>query len=180
MLLAGAVAGVLIGILSGGSLSRVVDLRFRWPLVPVVALAVRLAGVLTPLAVSGYAPAVYSVTLAVLLAWVVWHAVRLPGLWIVALGLTMNLAVVLANGARMPVEPSLAAAGPAALTTHGSLGQYVLAGPATRLAWLDDRIPAFGALSAGDLVMTLGLLVTAFEATRRRPQLRRSQPSDSS
>lgn len=167
VLLAGAAAGLLLGLLSGGSFSRMVDLRFRWPLVPLLALAVRFAGVLTPLADSGYAPAVYSVTLAVLLAWVVWHAVRLPGLWIVALGLALNLAVVLANGARMPVEPSLAAAGPSALATHGSLGQYVLAGAGTRLAWLDDRIPAFGALSAGDLVMTLGLLVTAFAATRR-------------
>ncbi|HHY94022.1 MAG TPA: DUF5317 domain-containing protein [Firmicutes bacterium] len=95
----------------------------------------------------------------------VWPNLRLPGMRLVMAGLLLNLAVIAANGGRMPVSslaltragleqvvPSLAGA-----TTHGLMTE------ATRLAWLGDVLvlpPPFWrpcAFSPGDAVAAVGL-----------------------
>lgn len=90
----------------------------------------------------------------------------------------MNLAVVLANGGRMPVAPAAAHVGPPQLLEHGSFAQYILMGPDTRLSWLGDWIllpPPIGQLfpqaySPGDLVSMAGFAVVLFLATRPDPK----------
>lgn len=175
LLIIAAVLGLAIGLATGGDIRRLGDLRLRWPLTVLVALAVKELGVWGPLAQSQvWAPLLYTISLVVLIGWAAWHIRRLPGVWLVVIGMVMNLLVVVANGGHMPVPPELAHRGPRQLVEKGHLGQYMLEGPQTRLAILDDRIQLPGligrllpqAYSAGDLVMAVGLFVVTFLAPR--------------
>jgi hypothetical protein len=95
-------------------------------------------------------------------------------MWLVAAGNAVNLLVVAVNAGRMPVPASLARLAGPRLLHDGTLGQYVLLGPATRLGWLADIILLPGlagrvfpqAYSPGDLVILVGLTATLFLATR--------------
>ncbi|MGH7777986.1 MAG: DUF5317 family protein [Candidatus Dormibacterales bacterium] len=177
----GAAIGLAAGLLAKGSLTNLASVRFRWPLFVVAALLLKELGVLSPLSHAGLTPYLYSAGMLGLVAWTLWHLDRLPGVWLVTAGLIANLAVVLSNGAHMPVDPGalrgVAPAMASALREHGTLGQYALAGPGTHLAWLDDRIPGpFGAAySVGDVLTFAGVAVLAFMLTRR-PHVR-AQPA---
>jgi hypothetical protein len=169
-----AVAGLLGGLAAGGSLRPLLELRLRWPLVVLAAVAVRLLGVMRPLATWRLTPLLFVASLVVLLAWTLWHREVLRGSWLVALGLAMNLAVVLANACHMPVARAGAGGASSALVRRGVWGQYALAGPRTRLDWMGDWLvvpPPLGRVfpeiySPGDLVICLGLGVVFFFATR--------------
>jgi hypothetical protein len=150
------------------------ELRLRWPAVVLGALAIRLLGVFGPLATSPLTPPLFTASLVALVGWALWHRDVLRGSWLIATGLTLNLAVVLANSGRMPVARAAAGGRSSALIRLGAWGQYVLAGPGTRLAWLADwlRLPPPLArvfpevYSPGDLVVCLGLGLVFFFATR--------------
>jgi hypothetical protein len=167
LLLAALVVGLVVGILSGGKLGNVANLTFRWPWFVVAALVVREASILSPLARIEGVQYVYAAALAALIAWTVWHVRVLRGAWIVAVGAALNLIVILANGARMPVAPALAGR----LVERGHAGQYVVMGSGTNLDWLADWIgvpgPLGGAYSPGDVVVAIGIAIVAFYATRQ-------------
>jgi hypothetical protein len=143
------------------------QLSVNWPWLVVAALVVREAAVLSPLSGVDGVQYVYVVALAGLVAWTAWHASRLRGAWIVAFGAAMNLVVVIANGARMPVAPELAGL----LIARGHIGQYVVMGSGTNLGWLGDWIGVPGALggaySPDDVVIAIGIAAVAFFATRQ-------------
>jgi hypothetical protein len=167
LLLAALALGLVAGLLTGGKLDHLADIRFRWPWFVVAALVVREATVFSPLSRIEGIQYVYGAALAMLVAWTVWHIDRVRGVWIVAIGAALNLVVVIANGARMPVAPALAGS----LAQRGHIGQYVVMGPGTNLNWLADWIgvpgPLGGAYSPGDVVVALGIAVVAFLATRQ-------------
>ncbi|MGH7904351.1 MAG: DUF5317 family protein [Candidatus Dormibacteraceae bacterium] len=173
--LLGAALGLLAGLLAGGSLNNLALVRFRWPLVVIVAVVVKELGILSPLAHAGITPFLYVAGMIGLAGWTLWHIDRIPAIWVVSIGILANLAVVLANGFHMPVDPaSLARVTPAmasAIRAHGTLGQYVLGTPGTRLARLDDWIPGpFGAAySPGDVLSFAGMGALVFLLTRRPP-----------
>jgi hypothetical protein len=161
--------GVIVGLAVRGSLEKFARLRFRWPWLVVAALVVREATVLTPLRNVDGIQLVYSASLAALVAWTVWHIKRVRGLWLVAIGSTLNLVVIAANGGRMPVAAELAGS----LVQRGHLGQYTLMGSGTRLNWLADWIALpgpvrFEAYSPGDLVVAVGIAVVIVLAMRSR------------
>jgi hypothetical protein len=168
LLLAGIVIGLLAGIATGGSLGNVARLDFRWPWVVLAALFVREAAVITPLNRIEGIQYLYAAALAALVAWTAWHVRRVPGVWIVMIGSALNLLVVLANGARMPVAAALAPS----LVARGHAGQYIVMGAETRLGWLGDwiGIPGTlgGAYSLGDMFIGVGIAIVAFLATRHR------------
>ena len=178
LLIAGAVAGLIAGLSTGGSIHNLLGRRLRWPLVVVAAFIVKELEIRTPLGGAALGPAIFALSMVVLLAWAAWHHDRLPGIWLVAVGIGMNLVAVLANSGHMPVAPGAAHFGPAQLREHGTFAQYVLAGPDTRLGWLGDWIVLPGpigrllpqAYSPGDLVSTMGLVVVLFLTTRRLPK----------
>lgn len=174
LILAGFV-GLLAGLAAGGRVSRLAEIRFRWPLIVVVAFAARELNVLYgPLAHSWVAPATYTLALGALVAWAVWHRDRAPGIIVVAVGMGMNLMVVAANLGHMPVPLWLADRGPRELITRGELGQYILMGPHTRLDFLGDWITLPGTLgriftmaySPGDLVAAAGMGIAVFLSMR--------------
>jgi len=181
LLIAGALVGLIAGLLTRGSFHNLLARRLRWPLALVAAFVVKELEVRTPLGGAALGPAIFALSLVVLLAWAAWHHDRLPGIWLVVVGIAMNLVAVLANGAHMPVAPDAVHVGPAKLREQGTFAQYVLAGPGTRLGWLGDWIVLPGpiarlfpeAYSPGDLVSTLGLGVVLFLTTR--PTTKRTQ-----
>jgi hypothetical protein len=167
LLLVALVLGLLAGIGTGGKLGNLAHVSFRWPWLVIVALVVREATVLSPLSRVEGVQYVYAAALTALIAWTAWHIPRLRGAWIVAFGAALNLIVVVANGARMPVAPALAGR----LLDIGHSGQYVVMGETTNLSWLGDWIgvpgPLGGAYSPGDAVIAIGIGVVAFFATRQ-------------
>src|SRR5262245_33013497 len=140
LLLAGAALGLVAGLLTGGSFGNLLARRLRWPLLVVAAFVVRELLIRTPFATSDLVPAAFVLSLLVLIRWAVWHRHELPGILIVAAGMTLNLVVVLANGGRMPVAAGAAHLGPSALQEQGYWAEYALMGPDTRLGWLGDWI----------------------------------------
>lgn len=174
LLAAGGVIGLVVGLLTGGSLRNLLQRRLRWPLVVIAAFVIRELEVRTPLGSAAWGPAIFALSLAVLLMWAAWHHERLPGIWLVVVGIGMNLLVVLVNGGRMPVALAAAHVGPAQLRDQGTFAQYALAGPDTHLGWLGDWIVLPGlmgrlfpqAYSLGDLVSVAGFAMVLFLATR--------------
>jgi hypothetical protein len=177
-LLTGAAVGLLAGLVTGGSLRPFAAVRIGWPMLIVVliALAIKELGVLGPLARSDLTPWLFVISNLALVLWAIWHRGQLRGVELVGLGIALNLVVVAANAGHMPVAPALAHQGPPELLRYGVWGQYVLAGPGTRLNWLGDgiRLPtpidrAFPqAYSPGDLVSWVGLATVLFLLTRPR------------
>ena len=167
LFLLGLIAGLGAGLLTGGAWPSLAALRLRAAWVVIAALVVKEAGLLTPLARTGAAPAVYTASLLLLLGWAIWHWRRLTGAAIVASGMALNLVAVLANRGRMPVV--LAAGVGSRLFRGGVFGQYVLGRSATPLVGLGDwiAVPGLPSLySPGDLVAALGMAVVGFYATR--------------
>jgi hypothetical protein len=168
LLLAALALGVLAGVLTGGKLANLSNLTFRWPWFVIAALVIREVAAYSPLAGIDGVQYVYATALAMLVAWTAWHVQRVRAVWIISIGAVMNLIVVIANGARMPVAPALAGS----LVQRGHLGQYVVMSPTTSLNWLADWIGvpgAFGgAYSPGDAVVAIGIAAVAFLATRQR------------
>lgn len=95
---------------------------------------------------------------------------RLPGFWLLGLGLAANLLVIVANGGFMPISPeTLQVLTPETKSEHWMIGQrlgyskdIVLLASQTRLAWLSDCLllpswfPCQVAFSIGDVLIALG------------------------
>ena len=166
---AAVVLGAAFGVLTGGKLENLASLRFRWPWLILVALVVRQAILLTPLNTVDGAQYVYLLGLVVIVAWTIWHWQRVRGAWLVTVGGALNVIVIAANGARMPVAPESAGS----LNRLGTYGQYTLMGPHTNLNFLGDWIRLYPApvQSIGDVIIALGLAIVVFLAVRNpRPQ----------
>lgn len=166
MIFFGAVVlGLGFGLLTGGRIENLARLRFRWPWLILAALIVREAILLTPLNAVNGAQYVYLVALVVIVAWTIWHWRRLRGIWLVTAGGALNVLVIAANGARMPVAHEFAGS----LNSRQTYGQYTLMGPNTNLNFLGDWIrlyPAPAVLSIGDVLIALGLAIVVFLAVR--------------
>ena len=170
--LAAVVVGLVAGLLTRGRIENLARLQFRWPWLIVAALVVREAVLVTPLNNVGGAQYVYLFALVVIVAWTNWHWRRVPGLWLVSVGAALNVVVIAANHARMPVAPELAGS----LNSRGTVGQYTLMGAHTNLNFLGDWIrlyPLTGAYSIGDVIIGLGLAIVVFLAVRNPRQYRK-------
>ena len=146
------VSGIVIGSLIGKRAAWLFRLGHPIPVGPAVA-----GGVVLLLSQAGPSPWSWLVPLALALLAGVW-AVRRQVYPVAcgALGAACNEIVRGANGGYMPVDGNQLLAG-----LGGSASTYVLAGPHTRLAWLDDRFalpPPFpGIASAGDILIAIGM-----------------------
>ena len=158
------VAGIFAGFIFGGRASRVLAPGAPVPVRPLVA-----AGAVLVLSEFALGPLSWLLPLglAVLAGiWAVWR--QIYPIACGALGAYCNEVVRAANGGRMPVEGHdvLAAVNSRAST-------YVLAGPHTNFAWLDDRFilpPPFpGIASAGDILIAIGMAWFVAMLMLRRP-----------
>lgn len=162
--------GIVVGLLLGGRLERLGELRLRWVPLMLVGLAVQIAifsdagGRL----VGDAGPTVYvASTLAVFVA--VLRNIRIPGVALIAIGAGLNLLAIAANGGWMPADP-------AALASIGGLkdgysNSILVPDPAlqplTDLFALPSWLPLANVFSIGDLLVGLGVAVTIALAMRR-------------
>ncbi len=168
-------AGVLVGLLLGGRPASLAEVRFRWWAVALAGLGFQLLLFSEPLAshVGDAGPLLYTISTAVVLAALL-RNLRLPGFAIIAAGAALNLAVIVANGGRMPADPAAFAAltgQPAVPTDRFSNSQ--IASPDTLLAFLGDTmvlprpLPFANVFSIGDLLIGLGAASFIVRAMRR-------------
>ena len=170
--------GLVVGLLVGGRLSALGEIRFHWW--PLIALGFLAQVALFSQPVSGWigdaGPVIYVVT-TLMVGAAVLRNLRLPGMPLIALGAASNMAAILANGGYMPSTPeALAAIGKGASTvyTNSSLPEH----PALEL--LIDRfvlpswLPMTNVFSIGDAILGLGVAVLVVVTMRRGA--RRSSP----
>ena len=110
----------------------------------------------------------------------VWSNRKSPGVWLLGLGLGLNVLVILINGGLMPISPEAAsrvypATPPQAWTIGNRLGlgkDILLAESETRLGILSDRfhLPAWfpyrAAFSVGDILIAFGVFQLFWSAGR--------------
>jgi hypothetical protein len=180
--LAAVVLGAGLGVMRGGRLAHVAELRLRaWPLL-VVAVGIQV--------VLGWAPtplrwALVLACCAAVAGWLVANLAKAgmrAALAVLLVGIVANVVVIGANRG-MPVSTAaLVAAGRSVHTdlAHGFLYKHTAMTPATSLPWLGDRLPIPGieeVLSFGDVLMLSGLAGISYAATRPRRSLRTYRPT---
>ncbi|NLE77410.1 MAG: DUF5317 domain-containing protein [Chloroflexi bacterium] len=191
ILLAAAVVGVLVGWMRGGRWQALADVPFRWGGWALAALAAQL------LVVRAVGPegqglrwAVMAAAYTLLLA-VAWRNCRLPGVWMVGLGLLLNGAVILANGGAMPITPEMAqqigvpadVVGRVAGALAAGAKDIILPQEQTALWILSDilRLPLGGrvAFSVGDVWLALGVVrLVERSMSGRLPSRRAEAPAN--
>ncbi len=171
MLFESLVFGFAAGLLLGGSPRNIPKASFRAMPLMFLALALELAvsSRLGPyIAQAGeLALSAIAVLQAILLISFVILNLRIPSLWLIGIGGLMNALPMAVNGGRMPISPQIMTIAPGSPYTEvlmsGSVANYMLAGPGTRLLFLSDIIPFRGItlymISAGDIVTSCGLAV---------------------
>jgi hypothetical protein len=162
MLVSGLVAGFILGLASGGDWRRLKQLDFKWwPAILAAAVSRAFAPFL-----GGLALGVSTLGLALIVLVALINR-ALPGAWLVAIGSTLNLAVISVNGG-MPVDPgALVAAG----KSIPNDGLHVVFGPTTRLSLLADvlLVPIVNNIySFGDVLLAVGGFWMAFRVLRDR------------
>jgi hypothetical protein len=178
------VAGVALGLLRGGSITRLGEASFRfWPLLA-VGVAVQAAAAF----VTRAGVALVLLSYVVLLVYAAANY-RHVGMGVVFVGIALNLLVIAANGG-MPVRASaIVAAGivdhHAEVHTLDFGSKRHLKTDDDRLTWLGDVIPvpvATEVLSFGDLVMAVGIADVLAHLLRRKatPTAREGSVSPSS
>ncbi|MGH2705392.1 MAG: DUF5317 domain-containing protein [Actinomycetota bacterium] len=167
--------GLAAGLARGGSVGNLGRLRLNGTWLAFTALALQAGTGLAIRLLPGIRPhglLLVAGSYLLVIAFVVRNR-RLPGAVLVALGLALNLVVIVGNGA-MPV--SRAAAEAAGLRSAGELDASVkhrLMDPGTRLRFLGDVIPLpvfRRVVSIGDAVLAAGLFVLVERTTSYRPR----------
>ncbi len=183
MLIGGILLGLVLGLLAGGSLRNLAEVRLRWTGLLVGALVLRFA---TEAALNAGIDIVEALRLPLLIGAFglllipLWLNRTYPGLSLAFLGVLSNGLVILVNGGYMPIwEPALAAAGltPADVTrsfhviidANANAQDFV-----GRLLILGDVIPVpisfiQNVYSLGDLFLGLGLAFFLFAGVVRVP-----------
>jgi len=175
------VIGLGAGLVAGGRVAALGDIRFRWaPLVLVGFLAqVALFSDAVAARVGDLGPALYvGSTLLVVVAVV--RNLAIPGMALVAIGAASNLAAIAANGGFMPASPAaMAALGKAVPTIYSNsalLAQPALA-PLTDIFALPAWLPFHNIFSIGDVVLGIGVAVVIAIAMVRGKQAAESSPA---
>jgi hypothetical protein len=173
--------GLVLGLVFGGSLDALGNLRFRWPWLAIGGLVVQIALFSDPVAgvIGGAGVPIYvASSVAVLIA--VLRNIPLRGLILVAAGALSNLAAIVANGGYMPADPgALALAGlppKAGFSNSITTGDPALR-PLTDQFALPAWVPLANVFSVGDVLIALGMIVVIVVGMRRPKQPPEHSPS---
>jgi hypothetical protein len=165
------VIGLAIGLVGGGRIASIGDIRFRWaPLILVgFGAQVLLFSDAVAARVGDLGPALYvGSTLLVVIAVV--RNLAIPGLPLVAVGAACNLSAIVANGGFMPASPgAMAALGKSAPTIYSNsavVAQPALA-PLTDIFALPSWLPWHNIFSIGDVILAVGVAMAIAVAMRR-------------
>jgi hypothetical protein len=168
-----AVAGIVLGLLSGGRLGALGELRIRRVEFVYTAVLLQIAafpsGILPWSTPDWIARTLWLISFALLVGFAAINR-TVRGVALVFAGLACNLVAVLANGGLMPASPhAIQAAG---LTYRLKNNSISTAHP--HLAWLTDRwpvpawIPWGNVYSVGDVLIAAGIVATIVLAMHGR------------
>lgn len=164
------IAVAIVALLTGGSLSNLKNLQFKFPWLVLVAVALKIitnSSLRYTLGISDQlAPKLYMVSLGLVALFVILN-ISLRGLALIGLGLISNLAAIFFNGGYMPLKREyfmlLASPGELEKINQGlPVYNYIATGPDTRLYYLSDifQMPHWifitKVFSVGDVLITLG------------------------
>ncbi len=156
--------GLALCYVTGGRLDRLASLRFRWGWLALAGLLVQVV-LFSPAAAGLVPPAMTTVVYVLSTAAVLGAVVRnagLPGIVIIVVGATANLAAVIANGGVMPTTD--AALGLAGLSDAPDVANSaVLPDPVfpllTDIFALPAWVPLANVFSVGDVLIGVGVVV---------------------
>jgi hypothetical protein len=165
------VAGLIVGLVTGGSPARLGDLRFRWAPAIALGLFVQVALFSTPFggALGPLAPWVYVASNVLVLAAVAAN-LSIPGMVLVLLGGLSNVVAIAANGGYMPVSAAaLDAMGRSESTGYSNsrLAEDVRLAPLTDIFTMPAWLPAANVFSLGDILIALGATILIVAAMHR-------------
>lgn len=168
------VVGLIVGLLLGGKLSALGEIRFRWwPLVFVgFLLQVVLFQDAVAAGVGDLGPLLYVASTAMVVLAVL-RNLDMPGIPLVALGAACNLAAILANGGFMPASPdAMAALGKAqpVIYSNSAVVAHPMLEPLTDIFALPPWLPLNNIFSIGDAILALGVVVVIVTTMRRDPR----------
>jgi uncharacterized protein DUF5317 len=164
--------GIAVGYLLGGRLERLATLRLRWAPLALSGLAVQIAIFSDPIGrlVGDAAPAIYVASTAAVLAAVL-RNLDIPGIALIAVGASCNLAAILANGGYMPADPAALASvgGPGTGATNSIVVAEPALRPLTDVFAIPSWMPFANVFSIGDVLIGIGIAATMGLAMRGRP-----------
>jgi hypothetical protein len=180
-----AIAGILLGLVSGGRLGALGELRIRRVGLVYAAILLQIgafpSGLLPWSTPDAIASGLWLVSFALLIGFAVANrAVR--GVGLVFAGLASNLAAVVANRGLMPASPHALRAEGMTYRLHNNS----IATVHPHLVWLTDRwavpdwIPWGNVFSVGDVLIAAGIVATIVLAMhgRSRPVAERIEPNN--
>lgn len=162
MLASSIALGGIAGLLLRGDWRNLRQFRPHWWQVAALALLTRGLGVVFGLPVAVHTAAITVVAVVALRNW------RLPGALLVALGSTLNVLVIVANGG-MPFDATAATSVGAQVLANDALHHPLR--PDSRLPWLADVLPVAmfrNVYSLGDVFIAAGGFWIPFSVLRRR------------
>ena len=181
LLIVGAILlAVLAGLAWGGKLRNLSAAHIRWPALAVVGLVLQVLPVRE--SAKGLAFALLMLSLGLLFAFALLN-LRLPGFWLILIGICLNALVIGVNQGMPVTRHALVVSDQA--STLGALEQgggakHHLAGPDDRVIFLADVIPipnpVHQVLSVGDLFTYGGVMWFVVASMRRRPSLVVEEP----
>jgi hypothetical protein len=184
LLLASIILALIVAWTRRGNLSRLGEVKFwSWWVVPAIAvvqsLTIRFLD--SPSRLKLWHPRPLIMIASYVVLWiVVWKNRRLPGMWVVLVGVTFNLIAVAANGGYMPIPPGALArigAGEAAYQMPaGSIvpgSKDVLLSPQQARFWMlgdiwviPEPFPRPTATSIGDWLLVIGVFLFIVRTAR--------------
>ncbi len=189
VLLPAVLIGLVIGLLTGGSLLGFSVVRFRHLWLMAIAIAVQVVIFTRPVGtwdfVLEYGPYIYIVTILMTLVFMAYN-LHIPALQLILIGAFLNGAVIIANGGYMPVSSeAMRISGlderfereldPETATVEVQLTNNKRIEDATLLKFLGDLIPVpYGptgptVISIGDILIALGGGIATARVTHMRP-----------
>lgn len=161
------------GLVGGGQLSRLQSFSVRGYGLALAAFVMQVVTIYLPLPDVGnnlIRIALLFITY-VMLAVFLWWNLRLPGMWLIALGFVANWVVILANGGHMPITyEAVVAAGLGRAVANADAGTLVFGSKdillpfeQTQLGFLSDifvippPFPIPSVFSMGDFLIALGM-----------------------
>ena len=168
-------AGLLIGLVTRGSVTRLGDLRFAWASLIVAGMAIQMLLFSTPLgdALGSWAVVAYVASnVAVLIA--VGRNLAIPGLRIVLVGGTSNLLAISLNGGYMPANPDALASlqrVPTDEFSNSSVVANAVLWPLTDLFAMPAWLPMANIFSIGDVLIGVGAAIAVIAAMHGRGPL---------
>ena len=161
-------AGLVVGVMSGGNPTRLGDLRIKWGVLIALGMLGQVLLFSTPIGNQlGDAAALVYIASNVIVLGAVAANLAIPGLLAVLAGGASNMIAIVANGGYMPVSPdALAAMGrlPKEGYSNSVPRTDVVLGPLTDIFTMPAWVPMANVFSVGDILIGVGAAIAIVAA----------------